>query len=142
MNDTNPLARLLPPLESSLAMYISDAGIWSYPGAEEIKLAIADLVGDQKSIVERAGTILEERSAVLPRHPYPIQFTATHDLDLRSLLPRILAELRRQMILIDAIVEAGGNPADIDLAREARSTTQRHADVIEQLMGRAGTAVA
>jgi hypothetical protein len=141
MNNNTSIARLLPLLESSLAMYISDAGIWSYPGAEDLKLALADLVADHKSIIERGGAILEERGAALPRHPYPIQFTATHDLDMRFLMPRVLAELRRQTAEIGAIVEAGGDSVGVELAREARNTTMSHADVIGQLLARAGAAV-
>lgn len=136
MTTSAPLVRLLSTLDSSLAMYVADAGIWSYPGDEEIKLAIADFVGDQRSIMERAGTILEEGGESTPRHAYPIQFTATHDLDLKSLVPRINAGARRQVDELDAIIAAGGDPAAIDLVREARSTTHRHADILAQLASR------
>jgi hypothetical protein len=136
MTTTNPLVRLLSTLDSSLAMYVADAGIWSYPGDEEIKLAIADFVGDQRSIMERAGTILEESGEATPRHAYPIQFTATHDLDLKSLVPRIIGGARRQVGELDAVIAAGGDPVAIDLVREARSTTHRHADILAQLGSR------
>ena len=132
----NPLVRLLATLDSSLSMYVSDAGIWSYAGEEQIKLALADLVGDQRSIMERAGQLLTERGGLAPRHTYPIRFTATHDLDLRSLLPRMLEEMRRQKADCDAIVAAGGEPAELELVSEARSTTLRHADVLGQLAAR------
>lgn len=137
MTITDPLSRLVSLLGSSLAMYVSDAGIWSYPGDEEIKLALADLVGDQRNIVERAGCILEDRNVDVPRHAYPIRFTATHDLDLRSLLPRISAELRGQVAAIDGIIAAGGpDAAALELAREARVSTLSHADVLDQLLTR------
>jgi hypothetical protein len=136
MTTTAPLARLLDSLDSSLAMYVSDAGIWSYPGDEEIKLAIADFVGDQRSIMERAGAILEENGEAAPRHAYPIQFTATHDLDLKSLVPRIVAGARRQVGELDAVIAAGGDPASLDLVREARATTHRHADILAELGSR------
>ena len=77
MHQTSPLVCLLSTLDSSLSMYVADAGIWSYSGAEEIKLALADLVGDQRSIMERAGTLLVEQGGLAPRHTYPIRFTAT-----------------------------------------------------------------
>ncbi len=133
---TDTLPGLLSTLGSSLPMYVADAGIWSYPGAEEIKLALADLVGDQRSIMERAGTIVEERGEVVPRHAYPIQFTATHDLDLQALLPRIVEGAHGQAERLDAILAAGGEPADLDLIREAKSTTLRHADILAQLAAR------
>ena len=112
MHQTSPLVRLLSTLDSSLSMYVADAGIWSYSGAEEIKLALADLVGDQRSIMERAGTLLVEQGGLAPRHTYPI----------------------RQVADCDAIVAAGGEPAELELVREARGTTLRHADVLGQLV--------
>jgi len=136
MPTTAPLVRLLSTLDSSLAMYVADTGIWSYPGDEEIKLAIADCVGDQRSVMERAGTILEESGVATPRHAYPIQFTATHDLDLKALVPRIIAGARRQVDALDAVIAAGGDPAAIDIVRDARNTTHRHADILAQLGSR------
>ena len=141
MTITDPLSRLVSLIGSSLAMYVSDAGIWSYPGDEEIKLALADLVGDQKSIVERACCILEDRDVDVPRHAYPIRFTATHDLDLRALLPRISGELRRQVADLDGVIAADGADATaIELAREARVSTLSHADVLDQRITRTKSA--
>ena len=65
MPSPDPLSRLLDVLRPSLVMYLSDSGIWSYPGDEEIKLALADLVSDQRSMVERAGVLLEDRGGAV-----------------------------------------------------------------------------
>jgi hypothetical protein len=56
----DPLVQLLDVLQPSLAMYLADSGIWTYPGDEEIKLALADLVGDHRSLVERSAVMLED----------------------------------------------------------------------------------
>ena len=135
-----PLQRLVSLLGSSLAMYVADAGIWSYPGAEEIKLALADLVDDHRSLVERAGAILEDRGADVPRHPYPIQFTATHDLDLRALLPRILSGLEAQAAELEKAVAAGPGSEDAGLVGEAIASTRAHLDVLRQVLARAAPA--
>ncbi len=141
MKHPSALFRLLGLLHASLAMYVADAGIWSYPGDEAIKLALVDLVGDHKNIVERAGTVLEQRHIHVPRLAYPIHFTATHDTDLRSLLPRILNELRKQLVEIDEIIESlskttDADPLSLELALEARDTTLGHSDVLGQLLVR------
>jgi hypothetical protein len=137
MTITDPLSEIVSLLGSSLSMYVADAGIWSYPGEEQVKLAIADLVDDQRSIIDRAGIALEDRGMDAPRRGYPIRFTATHDLDLRSLLPRIVAELRQQTGGLEEIIESGGHdPLAVDLAREARLSTTTHADAIENLLAR------
>ena len=48
----------------------------------------------------------------------------------------MLEEMRRQKADCDAIVAAGGEPAELELVSEARSTTLRHADVLGQLAAR------
>lgn len=141
MTITDPLSEIVTLLGSSLSMYVADAGIWSYPGEEQVKLAIADLVDDQRSIIDRAGIALEDRGMDAPRRGYPIRFTATHDLDLRSLLPRIVTELRQQTGGLEEIIESGGHdPLAVDLAREARLSTTTHADAIENLLARGPSA--
>ena len=129
MPSVDPLRRLVAALESSLAMYVADSGIWSYPGPEEIKLALADLVGDHSSLLERAGTVLADREVAAPRTAYPLSFTAGHDLDLRYLLPRIIAGLDAQARVCDQV--AAG-----ELARETVATNRRHADQLRQLVAK------
>lgn len=131
------LAELVRLLGSSLAMYVSDAGIWSYPGDEDLKLALADLVGDQRSVHDRAAALLDARNVPVPGRDFPIRFTATHDVDLRFLLPRILEELRRQASTLDEIIEvSAGDPETLEIAREARGTTLGHCDVLSQIASR------
>jgi len=133
---TAPLPRLVSLLGSSLALYVADAGIWTYPGAEEIKLALADLADDHRSLIDRAGAVLEDRGADVPRHPYPIQFTATHDLDLRSLLPRIVAGLESQAAALENTAVAGGDAEETDLVGEALTSTRAHLNDLRQLLAR------
>ena len=137
MPSVDPLRRLAAALESSLAMYVADSGIWSYPGPEEIKLALADLVGDHKSLLDRAGAVLADREVAAPRTAYPLSFTAGHDLDLRFLLPRIIAGLDAQARLCDEVAAAAGDDATAaQLARETVETNRRHADQLRQLVAK------
>ena len=134
---SDPLRRLVAALESSLAMYVSDSGIWSYPGPEEMKLALADLAGDHKSLLDRAGTVLAEREVAAPRTAYPLSFTAWHDLDLRYLLPRVIDGLKAQIGALESVAAAAGDDATAaDLAREAVETNRRHAAQLEQLVAK------
>jgi len=137
MNATDPLVRLLGVLEPSLLMYLSDSGIWSYPGDEAIKLALADVVGDQRNLIERAGVVLEERDVSTPRVAYPLAFTAGHDLDLRYLLPRVIEGLRRQLPALEQIAAtATADATAAGLAREALAATGRHIGILEELQVR------
>ena len=70
---------------------------------------------------------------------YPIAFTGCHDIDMRSLLPRVIEALRRQVVSIDAIIDSTADDAVVqDLAREAKATSQRHIQVLEQVATAAG----
>ena len=142
ISTSDSLVSLVTMLNSSLAMYISDSGIWSYPGPEEIKLAMADLVGDQQNIIERAAIVLMDRDIPASGHAYPLQFASLHDLELRSLLPRIVAGLRRQNSHIDAILAAGNSdPIVCELANEARRMALGHIDILEQIVAKLAQAV-
>jgi len=134
MPSLDPLARLLDVLQPSLAMYLADSGLWSYPGRESIKLALADVVTDQRSILERAAVALEDRGVVPSAAVYPIAFTGCHDVDMKSLLPRVVSGMRGQLAAIESILTTTAHDAVADeLAREARATTLGHIDVLEQV---------
>ena len=115
----------------SLALFIDDSGIWSRPGPEELKLAIADLCTDLRSIFDRAGVLLDEQDIPTPQVEYPIRFTALHDIQLGYLLPQLQQETRGQVAAVEAWGDAGG--AAGDLLQEARTTLQSHVDVLQQL---------
>jgi len=117
-------------------MYVSDAGIWTYPGAEEIKLALAALADDHRSLIDRAGAALEDRGLEVPRHPYPIQFTATHDLDLRALLPRVITGLKAQIAALEKTAVSADDSEAADLVGEAITSIRTHLDVLNQLVAR------
>lgn len=125
------LVRLMQEIGPSLALFIDDSGIWSRPGAEEIKLAIADLCTDLRSLYERAGVLLDGCDLPGPQVEYPIRFTALHDIDLGYLLPQLQQETRSQISAVEACGERVGDAGD--LLREARTTLQSHVDVFDQL---------
>ena len=131
----DPLCHIVASIQPSLLMYLADSGIWSYPGAESVKLALADAVDDLKSMVERATAILDEREVAVPQRPaYPLSFTALHDIDLSKLLPRVIEGLRRQLADLDALTgPAGADAAAADLVTDAKQSTRQHLDALEQL---------
>ena len=133
MPDADPLSRLLAILEPSLAIYLADSGIWSYPGKESIKLALANLVDDLRSIVVRIAAALESRGRVVPKETFPIGYTALHDVDMRWLAPRVAADLRQRAAAIERLSgSAGGDAEAVELAMEARAMLVRHAEIVEQ----------
>ena len=131
------LSQVVAILETSPVMYVADSGIWSYPGDEDLKLALADIVGDQRNVAERAAALLAEREVAPPQTGYPLSYTAWHDLDLVYLLPRIIEGMRRQVAAIDTLVATRpDDAAATELAAEAKATTLGHIDVLEQQASR------
>ena len=133
MPASTPLVRLLDVLQPSLAMYVADCGIWSYPGPEEIRLALAALVGDQRSVVDRAVQILEEREVAVPKNAYPISFSGWHDVDLRHVLPRIVAGLERQLPELEQLAAASDDAAAAGLAAEALARGRYHVEALKTI---------
>lgn len=125
------LSRFMQSIGSALALFIDDSGIWSRPGAEELKLAIADLCTDLRNLFERAGVLLDAQDIPAPQVEYPIRFTALHDIQLGYLLPQLQQETRQQIAAVEACGPVAGEAGD--LLREARTTLQSHLDVLEQL---------
>jgi hypothetical protein len=130
---TDPLLRLVATLESSPAMYLADSGIGSYPGAAEFRSALAALVSEQKDVISRAATIIEQREQPLPQGGFPIAFTAWHDVDLRYLASRVIESLKRQASDFAALAAQGGDAAGAELAGRAEDIARRHADALEQV---------
>lgn len=133
MSFSDPLVRLVETIESSPAMYLADSGIASYPGAAEFRSAVASLVSEQKDVLTRAATIIEQREQPLPQAPFPIAFTAWHDVDLRYLVSRVIESLKRQAVDFAALAAQGGDAAATELAGRAQEIARRHADALEQL---------
>jgi hypothetical protein len=127
------LVELLRVLQPSLAMYVAESGIWSYPGPEEIRLAVADLVVDQRNVMDRAALILEEREVAVPKNAYPISFSGWHDVDLRHVLPRIVAGLERQQPELERIAATPDDAAAAGLAAEALKSTRQHIEVFKAI---------
>jgi len=127
------LTRLLDILQPSLAMYLGDSGIWSYPGPEELRLALAALVSDHRQVADRAALILEEREVPVPKTAYPISFSGWHDVDLQHILPRIVAALKRQEAELDRVAATPDDVTAAGLAAEAAKATRQHVTALDQI---------
>jgi hypothetical protein len=91
-------------------------------------------VGDHRSLVELAALVIEDRGIAVPTVAYPIGFTGCHDVDMRSLLPRVVAGLRGQVTAIDAIIASTGDDGvAAELAQESRASTLSHIGALEQV---------
>ncbi len=129
-----PLLRLFDILQSSPAMYLADSGLWTYPGPEEVRLALADIVAAHRGIIGRAANVLQEREVPVPKTVYPLSYTGWHDADLGSFLPRILGSLRTQTSALEALAATPDDATASGLSAEAIRINRQHLDVLQQLM--------
>lgn len=117
-------------------MYLADSGLASYPGAPEIRAAIEALVAEQEDVLSRAANLIADREQPLPQGPFPIAFTAWHDVDLRHLAARVIESLKRQATDFAVPAGAGGDAAASDLFGRAQDIARRHAEKLEGILVR------
>lgn len=127
------LSHLLGVLQPSLAMYLADSGIGTYPGADEIRRALSELVADQRNVMDRAALILEEREVAVPKNGYPISFSAWHDVDLGYVLPRVITGLEAQWPALERLAAATDDAAAAGLAAEVLKSGRRHVESLRQI---------
>ena len=139
------LTRLVRLIRQSPLMYLADSGIWTYRGKEDLKLTLADVVDEQRGIVDRAEAILVAEQLELPMTAFPLAFTGWHDADLGFLLSRVIDDLVAQQAKIDSLVEeadavaahgGGGAGRTAELVREARAAVNIQIDTLRQQASR------
>ena len=128
-----PLQRLLDLLGPTLPMYLADAGLSTFPGPEPVRLAIAALVDDQRSLIERAGTALDAAGGAAPRRGYPIRYSGMHDVDLGFLVPQLVESADGQALALESLLGELPAGAGADLVRDALQSARFHADALRQL---------
>jgi hypothetical protein len=136
MAATDPLAHLVAVLDSSAIMYLADSGLTTYPGPDDVRLAIRDLAADHARVLARADEMLAEREVAVPRTRYPLAFTGWHDVDLGRLLPRVIEGLRQQIGELDCVAATPDDATARDLAAEAAGATRRHLERLGDLAAR------
>jgi heme exporter protein D len=129
----DPLTRIFDVIQPSPAMFLADCGLWSYPGPEEIRLALADLVADQRNLLDRAGIVLAEREQPRPRGAYPITLTSLHDVNLRHILPRVISSLEQQRSALEGVAATSNDAAAADLGADAVRSVRQHLDVLKDV---------
>jgi hypothetical protein len=130
---TDPLIRIFDIIQPSPAMFLADCGLWSYPGPEEIRLALADLVADQRNLLDRAANVLDEREQPRPRGAYPITFTSLHDVNLQHILPRVIANLEQQCSVLQEVAATPNDAAAVDFGTDALRSVRQHLDVLKDV---------
>lgn len=135
------LVRMIRHLRQSPLMYLADSGIWTYRGDESLKLTLADVAAEQKSLIDRAETILIAEQFELPLTAFPLAYTGWHDADLGFLLTRVLKDLEQQRMESDRLLEDadlavahGGDMAGrvAECIRESRTALGVQVDMLRQ----------
>ena len=139
------LTRLVRLIRQSPLMYLADSGVWTYRGTEAIKLAVADVIDEQRGVADRAAAILEAEQLELPLTAFPLAFTGWHDADLGFLVFRVIDDLTLQQTELASLLEqadvaaahgSAGAERAAELVREARASLSLQIDTLRQQASR------
>ena len=139
------LCQLICLLRRSPLMYLSESGIWTYRGDEDLKLSLADVAADHQNFIDRAETILIDQELETPQSAYPLSFTGWHDVDLGFLLGRVIVDLTSRQREIVGLMEQADLAAShggitvgraAELVREVRAAIDGHIDLLIQQQSR------
>jgi hypothetical protein len=135
------LTRLVRFIRQSPLMYLADSGVWTYRGSESLKLTLADVIDEQRGIIDRAEAILVAEQLELPLTAFPLAYTGWHDVDLGFLLTHVIDNLVMQQVEFESLLgEAdvaaahggGGTGRAAELVREARAAISLQIDTLRQ----------
>jgi len=131
------LNRLLQILYRSLPQYVEATRHDAVNGTDPVRPLLAGLAANQQAYARQvADAILEEGGPIEPGQ-FPIEFTATNDLDLRFLLKKAVEAQKRDITAIEKCA-TGLTPVPPlhALAEEILDNARRHLDMLEKEMSK------
>jgi hypothetical protein len=132
---TDDLNRLLVIHHRSLPMYLGYAKPYAVRGDERAEEVLANIVEQQKEMVDRIGALIVERGGVVQHGEFPMYFTGLHDLSLDYLVRRMIADQKRDVAAIEQCVrQLEGDPLGKALAEEALGAAKGHLDSLTELV--------
>ena len=119
----------------SFPMYLTDACPWTHQGDEKAKLALNNIVADQKGMVQRIGEFILDSAGRVETGEYPMEFTDTHFLSLDFLLKELVRYQRGDVAAIEQIVsQLGDDRLARELAEETLGMERAHLESLESLV--------
>jgi hypothetical protein len=126
------LLRLLRLLLRSLANYLRDARPWYLAEHQGAWDAVPRLAADQQRYARRVAQALLALGTRPEPGPFPLRFTAVHDLSLAYLLEALVAEQRQAVAEIAQCVAALAAILPLrELAEEILGNAQGHLEILE-----------
>jgi hypothetical protein len=138
---TEALNRLVAILNRSLPMYLSDARPWMGERDEAAQKRLAQIVTDQKALVDRLARMILDLGDAVDRGEYPMEFTGQHDLSLDYLLGQLVLGQQQDVTQMEQCVQQlPSNTMERALAGDALAQSKRHLETLQQLAREMGQA--
>ncbi len=121
------LNQLLRPLARSLPRYLEFARPWTGVDGKAVRDALASLVADQRAYALLVSEAVFEYGARPDPGPFPMEFTAIHDLALEFVLGRVVEDHRAHVDVIQRCSrQLESFPPLRSLADEVLSNAREH----------------
>ena len=128
------LNRLMVVHNRSLPMYLGFAVPWWSDGDAPAAELLAQIVSDQRQIVDRIGEMIVDNAGEVIQGEFPLAFTALHDLSFDFLLQEMLRHQERAITVIEQCLAQlpQASPART-LAEEVLGIAKAHFDALREL---------
>lgn len=123
----------------SLPMFLAGTEPWTHHGDERATAALANIVADQKAMVQRVGEAILDRGGRVETGNFPIEYAELHFLSLDYLLTQLVARQKDDVATLERCVEQlAGDRAARTLAEEALGSERAHLETLEHLLADLG----
>ena len=128
------LQRVLRRESLALLQYAREAFPWTRIGEDKALAELRDVIDEDRQALADLGRFLTRRRVPLPYiGSYPADFTTVNFISLDYLLPRLLAEQRREVGTLEAEVPAATDPEAREQLVRLLDLKRRHLGVLERL---------
>jgi hypothetical protein len=129
------LNRLLGLLCRSLPTYLAEVRTLGHPEGEKIRLALHQLVADQRMYAKRIAEAITQSGGQPNSGRFPTDFAAKNDLSIDFLLREIIASHDRDVVAITQCVEQLEGESTLHaLAEEVLGNAKGHLDILQELV--------
>jgi hypothetical protein len=128
------LQRVLRRESLALLQYVRDAFPWTRAGEDKALVDLREVIEEDRRALMDLGRFLTRCRVPLPYvGSYPADFTTVNFISLDYLLPRLLAEQRREVGTLEAEVPAATDSEAREQLVRLLDVKRRHLGVLERL---------
>lgn len=129
------LNELLRTQYRSLPMFLSGTDPYARSSDQRAEIVLANIVADQKAMVQRLGEAILDRGGQVDGGNFPIEYAELHFLALDYLLKELVTRQKDDVAAIESCVaRLTGDRAARMLAEEVLGQERAHLETLESLL--------